>query len=612
MRRYQNGDVYFSALFTGYYSNCGKSGTYGNMTLLSTSMEPKEIGCALKCCLSDDCIGINFSDKSKECQYVLENKLTTQTTVLVPKQLENDIFPDKQNMNINDLPAEMLIEIFTYLRECDFLRNVCHVCQLWNLISTSPILRQNVEINEYMDSYAYPMKYFSTIQLYIKKLVMHSTYIQTFEKHHQDAKFENLKSLHITSKVQCTWWPNSVFNNFFSMFPNVQIIKITPDFWKDAENCLYAMSKYSIVELDFGYFGRNLHELHYRLIQFVQGQRSLKILKIRALHYFAENTVAQILEKCPTLTSLNISGALIPSGSFKMSTNTLALTKLYIESQSLFKDGDLEALLKRAQCLKTLNIEGCRSITECGFLHIALNCSHLKQLFIGDLNSGNVTDISSDVITKIAIACPYLEFLSAIGCSKLKDDCIMDLALACGSLRSINLNGCTNITDVSLFALADHCPLLKRCEVRNSAISIKGAMHLIQNCKGLTKLNMSNCKNIDDKNVSVLENMLDIQSQNNQTKTSSSVNSELDMSSSRMSCLHSHLKDFDLSESMHVTRTLVTKLTKILPDLISLRLSISADIDSDKEWFQEIFENCVCLSEFKLSTTTIRRQDYLK
>ncbi|XP_052066283.1 F-box/LRR-repeat protein 7-like [Mytilus californianus] len=520
-------------------------------------------------------------------------------------------------MNINDLPAEMLIEIFTYLPEWDFLRNARHVCQLWNLISTSPILRQNVELNKYMDSFAYPLKYFSAIQLYIKKLVMHSTYIQTFEKHYQDVKFENLKSLHITSKVQCTWWPNSVFNNFFSMFPNFQIIKITPDFWKDAENCLYALSKYSIIELDFGYYGStvyggNLHDLHYRFIQFVHGQRSLKILKIRASHYFAENTVAQILEICPTLTSLNISGAYVSAESFKMSTNGLALTEFSMKSQSEFGDDDLEALTKRTSCLKTLNIEGCSLITERGFLHIAFNCSHLKRLFIGELNSNCVTDLSSDVITKIAKACPHLEFLSAIGCSKLEDDCIMDLASSCGSLLGINLNGCTNITDISLFALADHCPLLNVCEIRNSAISLKGAMYLIQNCKGLTKLNTSNCNNIDDTNVSELENMLDTQSQTYQPRTNSSINSELDMSRSKMHCFHAHLKDLDLSESMHVTRTLVTKLTKILPDLISLRLSISADIDSDKEWFQEIFENCVCLSEFKLSTTTIRRQDYLK
>ncbi|VDI65873.1 F-box and leucine-rich repeat protein 2/20 [Mytilus galloprovincialis] len=522
-------------------------------------------------------------------------------------------------MHINDLPAEMLIEIFTYLPEWDFLRNARHVCQIWNLISTSPILRQNVELSKYMDSYAYPLKYFSAIQLYIKKLVMHSTYIQTFEKHHQDVKFENLKSLHITSKVQCTWWPNSIFNNFFSMFPNVQIIKITPEFWRDAENCLYALSQFSIIELDFGYYHGsnsygtcgNLH-LHYRFIQFVQGQKSLKILKIRASNYFAEDTVAQILEKCPTLTSLNISGAYVSAESFKMSTNALALTEFYIKSQSEFTDDDLEALTKRAPCLKTLNIEGCRSITERGFRHIALNCSYLKRLFIGELDSNCVTAVGSDVITKIAKACPHLEFLSVIGCSKLEDDCIMDLASSCGSLRGINLNGCTNITDVSFFALADHCPLLNVCEVRNSAISLKCAIYLIQHCKGLTKLNVSNCNNIDDKNYSELENMLETQSQTNQPRTSSSVNSELDMSSCSMHCFHSHLKDLDLSESMHVTRTLATKLTRILPDLISLKLSISADIESDKEWFQEIFENCVCLSEFKLSTTTIQRQDYLK
>ncbi|CAC5400190.1 unnamed protein product [Mytilus coruscus] len=57
-----------SSLFTGYY--CGVTGFYGNMTLLSTRIDNSVIDCALECALGDDCLGINFHHKTKECQFV--------------------------------------------------------------------------------------------------------------------------------------------------------------------------------------------------------------------------------------------------------------------------------------------------------------------------------------------------------------------------------------------------------------------------------------------------------------------------------------------------------------------------------------------------------------
>ncbi|CAC5415729.1 unnamed protein product [Mytilus coruscus] len=60
--------VEHSSLFTGYY--CGVTGSYGNMTLLSTNTDISVTRCSSKCALSDDCLGINFHHKTKECQFV--------------------------------------------------------------------------------------------------------------------------------------------------------------------------------------------------------------------------------------------------------------------------------------------------------------------------------------------------------------------------------------------------------------------------------------------------------------------------------------------------------------------------------------------------------------
>ncbi|CAG2254836.1 unnamed protein product [Mytilus edulis] len=65
--------VEHSSLFTGYY--CGVTGSFGNMTLLSTSHDISRTQCSSECALSDDCLGINFQLKTKECQFVAAGQL---------------------------------------------------------------------------------------------------------------------------------------------------------------------------------------------------------------------------------------------------------------------------------------------------------------------------------------------------------------------------------------------------------------------------------------------------------------------------------------------------------------------------------------------------------
>ncbi|VDI10201.1 Hypothetical predicted protein [Mytilus galloprovincialis] len=60
--------VEHSSLFTGYF--CDVTGSFGNMTLLSTIQDISVIRCSSECALSDHCLGINFHHKTKECQFV--------------------------------------------------------------------------------------------------------------------------------------------------------------------------------------------------------------------------------------------------------------------------------------------------------------------------------------------------------------------------------------------------------------------------------------------------------------------------------------------------------------------------------------------------------------
>ncbi|VDH96869.1 Hypothetical predicted protein [Mytilus galloprovincialis] len=69
--------VEHSSLFTGYYY--GVTGSYANMTLLFTRIKSSVIECAVECALSEACLGINFHQNTKECQFVAGGQLVVKS-----------------------------------------------------------------------------------------------------------------------------------------------------------------------------------------------------------------------------------------------------------------------------------------------------------------------------------------------------------------------------------------------------------------------------------------------------------------------------------------------------------------------------------------------------
>ncbi|CAG2220425.1 unnamed protein product [Mytilus edulis] len=56
------------SLFTGFY--CSESDTYGNMTLLSTTVQRSRITCTAEFSTRNDCLGVNFNTNTKTCEIV--------------------------------------------------------------------------------------------------------------------------------------------------------------------------------------------------------------------------------------------------------------------------------------------------------------------------------------------------------------------------------------------------------------------------------------------------------------------------------------------------------------------------------------------------------------
>ncbi|VDI63846.1 Hypothetical predicted protein [Mytilus galloprovincialis] len=68
-----------SSLFTGYY--CDESDTYGNMTLLSSTVHRSSITCTLECSTRNDCLGVNFNGITKTCEVVAGGQPVVKSVV---------------------------------------------------------------------------------------------------------------------------------------------------------------------------------------------------------------------------------------------------------------------------------------------------------------------------------------------------------------------------------------------------------------------------------------------------------------------------------------------------------------------------------------------------
>ncbi|RWR73701.1 F-box protein isoform X1 [Cinnamomum micranthum f. kanehirae] len=72
-------------------------------------------------------------------------------------------------------------------------------------------------------------------------------------------------------------------------------------------------------------------------------------------------------------------------------------------------------------------------------------------------------------------------------------------------LRCLNLNGCQKISHNGIEAITITCPKLKAFYIYwNVRVTDLGVKHLVKNCKEITDLNLSGCKNISDQSLHLI------------------------------------------------------------------------------------------------------------
>ena len=128
--------------------------------------------------------------------------------------------------------------------------------------------------------------------------------------------------------------------------------------------------------------------------------------------------------------------------------------------------------------MTTINLRGCRNITDAAITALAANCANLT-----DINLWGCRNITDAAMTALAGNCANLTAVDLCNCDKITDAAITALAANCANLTTINLWGCRNITDAAITALA-------------------------ASCANLTTINLSYCDNITNAAIDDFERQL--------------------------------------------------------------------------------------------------------
>lgn len=142
--------------------------------------------------------------------------------------------------------------------------------------------------------------------------------------------------------------------------------------------------------------------------------------------------------------------------------------------------------------LTSLKLTSCWNVTDVGLIAIAEKCKLLKSLDLQDVFVGDKS------LAAIAKYCTRLEDLNLERCRSLTDNGFVQLALGRGgTLKSLGLEFGKCLTDVSLEAVGFHCISLETLSIRSEFINNKGLLSIVKGCSLLKSLKL-HCQNITD------------------------------------------------------------------------------------------------------------------
>ncbi|KAK1260069.1 F-box protein [Acorus gramineus] len=168
------------------------------------------------------------------------------------------------------------------------------------------------------------------------------------------------------------------------------------------------------------------------------------------------------------------------------------LQSLNLNGCRKISDEGIEAITSACPNLKVFSIYWNVRVTDMGIKHVVVNC---KQMV--DLNLSGCKNISDHSLHVIADNYQQLEMLNLTRCVKLTDSGLRQILLKCSSLQSLNLYALSSFTDNAYKEISSLTNLrfLDLCGAPN--LSDEG-LSCIAKCRNLDSLNLTWCVHVTD------------------------------------------------------------------------------------------------------------------
>ena len=149
-------------------------------------------------------------------------------------------------MNINDIPSELLLHIFSYLPQGDLFITIDKVCKYWRHLCLSPPLWKNIDYSTTYGELSNAYEHLLQINSYVRKFTINpSSMIKLFKSRRKiKLQFLNLKTLDLTTDLI---YLESFVDMIIQRFPNLENIKFKASY--DYTNMKVIFSKLSDLQL---------------------------------------------------------------------------------------------------------------------------------------------------------------------------------------------------------------------------------------------------------------------------------------------------------------------------------------------------------------------------
>ncbi|CAK1602065.1 unnamed protein product [Parnassius mnemosyne] len=314
-----------------------------------------------------------------------------------------------------------------------------------------------------------------------------------------------------------------------------------------------------------------------------------------------EKVFVYILQKCPTLESLNIesckdlfmSGRLLEGRSDGLLVNNLDnLRSLSLSGNQYLTDALFSRFVKAAPVLQHLNFSGCSLQFHLGLVKkFYPSCTNIFE------------NPSESVLTFYFVLQFIISHANYIKSLQFSNTLIDGAALKTLSevenlkLNTLEVHFCDQLTNTGILALTTHQASLKELDIGLcSRVTDQSLVHICNNLVNLEYFNMQRCRAVTDLGIVELYKLKKLKSLNiSQCELITNNGLEKGICAEE----NSTLEDLDLN-SLNLDQTGVIMISEKLPNLRSLDLSYCVHAVTDTS-IQVIFKNQILLHTLRIS-----------